>query len=196
MKECRYCKESIKDEKMICPFCGYDFKTDTISQSFKPQEKKKRKDITQHGIDSRVKRFTFIGLGIVAFSLFYKYNFNLNIITQEITQAIKKLKTTKFGIPAFKKKAAQTEGKTEWVDIWSFEGTPNTPRSKRLVVEGICFDPHGRSFVTVSGKVLSEGENFKGVTIKKINADSVELIIEGEIKVLKLNQSIGLPRKK
>jgi hypothetical protein len=65
-----------------------------------------------------------------------------------------------------------------------------------LRIEGISYDPGSKSFIAVNGKLVSEGETIKGVIVKKIDKDSVTVIIEGEEKVFTVGQSIPLPKKK
>lgn len=199
MKECSYCKRLLQEEDAICTFCGYDPKTDTISPSFRPQtasaenlgrktQLKDKKEIRAgHGIDPKVRNFAFIGFAVVVFSVFYKYNFNLNGVVSEIKHNFAKITTGKFLTGKFYKKYKTSE-KIEWIDVRSFEGTKKAIRDKDLLVEGILFDPNGKSFVTINGKVVSEGETFDNITIKKINVNSVELIVDGKSKIIEVKQ--------
>ena len=197
MKECRYCKRPLKEEEIICTFCGYDHKADTISQSFKrkaaARKKEERTRLAGGGIDPRVKKFAYIGLVITVFSLFYRYNFNINTMWSEARQSVSKTKIGKFlidrGIP-LRKKAKVTQ-KIELIDVRSYQGPASTTANKESKIEGIFFDPDAKSFVTIQGKVLSEGESLGSITVKKINRDSVEVMVDGESMVVGVDQSIA-----
>lgn len=185
MKECRYCQKPLKDQEVICTFCGFDHKTGTINQSFKPKinpgtkikDKEKKAQSREAGINPRIKNFAFIGIGIVMFSIFYKYNFNINLATSEVKYFIAKLKINK------KEKISQP---MEFINVGSFEGQKKVFNSKEPVLEGIVFNPEGRSFIIVNGSVVSEGEAVDNITVKKINKNSVELVIDGESKVVEV----------
>lgn len=200
MTECQYCKEQMKDEDMVCVMCGYDHKTGIINNAFKEQMAKERgarekvqrkKEKLQNkgrGISPSVKKFIFIGLIITAFSLFYKHNFNISSVVSETSQSLAKLKKIKFPETTTKDKKDNKLKKIELTDVNSFKGNNKPLRKKDLKVEGIFFDPRNKSFVTINGKILSEGETAGNITVRQINRDSVELIIYGENKILKINQ--------
>jgi len=198
MKECRFCKRPLKEEDAICAFCGYNPKTDAIDPSFKPQissvEKrsgwiKEKKLISAvFGVDPRIKKFAFVGIVIILFSIFYKYNFDIGLVGQEASNFLKEIKVGKFVIWQPKKKESKGIDKTELIDVRSYEApqTISRDKNKNLMLEGIFFDHRGRSFVTINGKIIAEGESIGNLTVKNINNDSVEVIIDGEIKILKL----------
>ncbi len=54
-------------------------------------------------------------------------------------------------------------------------------------LDGIIFNPQGKSSVIINGEILQEGERLKGLFVTKINKDSVEVMINGDIKTLKLD---------
>ncbi len=200
MKECQYCKEQMKDEDVVCIMCGYDHKTGTINNAFKEQMAKERgvrekaqrkKEKLQNkgrGISPGVKKFVFIGLIITVFALFYKHNFNISSVVSEISQSLAKLKKFKFSETKTKDKKDNKPEKIELTDVNSFKGNNKPLRKKDLKVEGIFFDPQRKSFVSINGQILSEGESAGDVAVKKINRDSVELVIGGENTILKVNQ--------
>jgi len=198
MKECYFCKRPLKEEDAICTFCGYNPKTDAIDPSFKSkispakkrggQIKEKKLISAGFGVDPRIKKFAFVGIVITLFSIFYKYNFNINLVGYEASHFLKKIKADKFIIWQPKKKEAKGIDKSELINVRSF-GVPqmiSRYKNKNLMLEGIFFDHRGGSFVTINGKVIAEGESINNLTVKKINNDSVEVIIDGEIKVLKM----------
>jgi hypothetical protein len=190
VKECNYCKKLIKEEDAVCPFCSYDPKTGTLSQqvsSVKSLEKQVRINENKvtgrvFGVSPVVKKFVFISLAIVLFSILYKYNFNINIIMSEINQTFARITGKPY------KKKGKTIEKIEWVNIRSFKDSKKPIRYRDLTVEGILFDPNGKSFVTVNGEVIPEGESLGNITVKKISKDSVELIVDGETKIIEVKQ--------
>lgn len=194
MKECRYCQKPLKDEESICTFCGYDYKTGAINQSLKPKispgkkinEKEKKAQSREAGVNPRIKNFAFIGLGIVMFSIFYKYNFNIDLATSEIKYLIAKLKTNRFVAQKIKTQKEKSNKPMELLNVESFDGSKKISKSKEPVVEGIVFNPEGKSFIIINGNVVSEGEAVDNITVKKINKSSAELIIDGESKVVEV----------
>ncbi len=191
MKECRYCKKPIKEEDAICVFCGFDHTTGMISSNTamtesqkKAQIKVQKAAIKSPGIDPRVKKFAFIGLAIVIFSIFYKYNFDINNIMSEAKHLFTKLTMGKSA-----KGKNKTSEKIELINIKSFEATKKTKRYKDVVVEGVFFDPNGKSFVTVNGNVLSQGESAGNITVKEINKNSVELIVDGKSRIIEVENN-------
>lgn len=200
MKECQYCKEQIKDEDIVCIMCGYNHKAGTINNAFKEQmakergarekgQRKKEKSQTKdRGISSSVNKFVFVGLIITVFALFYKHNFNISSVVSETSRYLAKLKKFKFSETKTKDNEDNKLKKIELTDVNSFKGNNKPLRKKDLKVEGIFFDPQRKSFVSINGQILSEGESAGDVAVKNINRDSVELIIGGERKTLQINQ--------
>ncbi|MFA5270803.1 MAG: hypothetical protein WC412_00485 [Candidatus Omnitrophota bacterium] len=52
-------------------------------------------------------------------------------------------------------------------------------------IDGIIFNPKGKSSVIINGEILQEGERFRGALIVKIREDSVILIIDGQPHTLR-----------
>jgi hypothetical protein len=187
MQECYYCKKTIKEEDTICPFCGYDHKAGTVSQQVTSVENtQKRSQIKEqkatskgNGVDPRVKKFAFIGLGIVLFSILYKYNFNISIIAYEISDIFARVTG---------KKKDKTSEKIELIDVRSIKIPKKAIKYKGLEVEGVLFDPAGRSFVTINGDIIPEGGTSGNVTVQKIHKDSVELIVNGKSQIIEIKQ--------
>jgi hypothetical protein len=157
---------------------------------------KEKTDNKGRGIDRRVKKFAFIGLAIVIFSILYEYNFNLGAVIAQARFCLNVIKLGKFIPGELGQKKDKMKEKIELLDVRSFQGAGGVTRYAGLKVEGIAYDPDGRSFVTINGTVLSEGESIKQVTVKKINRDTVEVIVDGESKIFAIEQSIPLPAKK
>lgn len=188
----------MNDEEIICTVCGYDHNTKTINNAFKSKieavSSKSRRGKAQ-GIDSRVKKFAYAGLIITGASLFYKHNFNVANVVSDLSRPFAKLKKFQPAGDKSKNKKGQKAGKLELIEIKSFEGNKKSLNKKDLKIEGIFFDPSGKSFIAIGGKIISEGQGMDNIIVKKINKDSAELIVESEIKILKLSESLSLRRK-
>jgi len=194
MKQCRLCGKTLKEEETICSSCGYDLKTDTVSQSFQPKltasENKKEKDSKVGGVSLGVKKFALAGLVIVIVSICYKYNFNINTIVSEANRLFNRIKTGKFTRGKDDKKADKEVKKVELVNVRSFDRYKKPVANKGLKIEGIFFDAKAKSFIIISGKLVCEGESFENITVKKIYKDSADLIIGAKIETLRVDQSI------
>lgn len=201
MKQCRLCGKTLKEEETICPFCGYNIVTDSVSRSFQPKpesarNKEEREQAAKAGgVSPGVKKFALAGLAILIFSIFYKYNFNINTITSKANQLFNRIKTGEFTKGKDNKKADKEVKKVELVNVRSFDRYKKPAANKDLKVEGIFFDANAKSFIIINGKLICEGESFKNITVKKIYKDSVELIVAGKTETLKVNQSIPFSGK-
>ncbi|MBU1124965.1 MAG: hypothetical protein KKC84_02985 [Candidatus Omnitrophica bacterium] len=201
MKECRYCKQLIPEEADGCPACGYDPKTDTLNPALKSKKPVKnvraQKETISRGMDWRVKRFVLIGVGITFFSVLYKYNFDPRGIIYEARQWIAIIVPAAKKIPFLGAKEKKEEEDTmRFTDMRSFEKSEDTNKYKGVVlIEGIFFDPGGKSFVTANGMVLAEGEVIQGVTIRNIFPESVALEFEGQTVQVGLQETLKLPRR-
>lgn len=198
MAVCRFCRNELEHERQICPACGYDPTTDRVNQAAKAQieqsealgkkKNKKEKKEGGGGVNPGIKKFALIGVAIIVFSVFYKYNFDINGVIYEITQNIARIKEGRlFSKESDKDKEVK---KIELMDVRSYTAPQRQERSKELVIEGIFFDSQTKSFVIINGQVFKEGESYKGAIIAKIKEDSVILIIGNEPKILKAHQRI------
>jgi len=199
MKVCKFCGKTLEREDAVCVYCGYDPKTDMMSPDFKPKKKKLERQIHETiikkqtrdrstGVDPRIKNFAFIGLAIVLFSIFYKYNFNIEGATSEISYFFSKLMRGKISFLKFGKN--KNIEKIEWIDMKNFEGTKQKISKGDLLIEGIFFDSEGKSLVVINGQALSEGQYLNNITVKKIYRDSVEIIADGQQISLKVNEAL------
>lgn len=187
----------MNDEEIICVVCGYNHKAGVIDNAFKTRMAsiRKRREKTQNeprGIDPRVKKFAYIGLIITGISLFYKHNFDVTSVVSELSRPLAKLKKFQSSGDKSKGKKGPKIDKLELIEIKSFEGNKKPLNKKDLKIEGIFFDPSGKSFIAIGGKIISEGQSLDNIIVKKINKDSAELIVEGEIKILKLDESLSV----
>jgi hypothetical protein len=206
MKTCRLCGKSLGDVVTECVFCGYDFNTDTVNQSFKAQPEKvaaKNREAAaksqgsgarQALVSPAVKKFALIGLAVVIFSILLKNNFNVTAVLNEASIIFTKITTGKIINDKSAKKDDKENKKIELISVRSFKIPAKISRYEKLKVEGIFFD-NDKSFIVINGRVVPEGKTFENVTVKKINSDTVELIAGGETKMLRVNQSIPFPAR-
>lgn len=194
--QCKLCDKPLKAEDAICEYCGYDPKTDRVSESFKPKseaairKEEKEKARKEGAVGSGVKKFAMIGLAVVIFSVLYKYNFNINGVARDAGLFLDRIKSGNLtrGKDAGKK---ETENeKIELISVRSFDGSKQPRNNKEQKIEGIFFDESGKSFVIVNGKLLPEGGSLGDFTVKKIYKGSVELILGDELINLRINQVI------
>lgn len=83
-----------------------------------------------------------------------------------------------------------------WInDLWQAQEKserPNqiTPKSviAAFKVDGIIFNPKGKSSVIINGEILQEGDRFQGLLVVKIHDGSVDAIVDGDPVKLKLQQ--------
>lgn len=199
MKTCRLCGKSLGDDVAACVFCGYDFNTDMVNQSFKAKPEKAAAKNRETGakqalISPAVKKFALIGVAVVIFSILYKNNFDINSLLNEAGNIVNRLKSEKSAKDKSAKNDNKETQKVELISVRSFRTPEKISRYEKLKVEGIFLD-NDNSFVVINGRVVPEGKTFENVTVKKVDSDSVELIVGGETKVLKVNQSIPFPPK-
>ncbi|PIQ88025.1 MAG: hypothetical protein COV73_01010, partial [Candidatus Omnitrophica bacterium CG11_big_fil_rev_8_21_14_0_20_43_6] len=55
-------------------------------------------------------------------------------------------------------------------------------------IEGVFYDPKGKSYVLINGHLVSEKESFGNMVIQKINSDSVEALEDGKQLILRVHQ--------
>jgi hypothetical protein len=199
MKQCRFCGVFVEELTDICVSCGYDFKKDIVDPNFMQKKilmadkkiKKTKAENKSAGISPGVKKFMFTGLAILVFSILYKYNFNLSVVYSEILRIPSEIKSGKFIGKSDNKKDKENK-KVELINVLSFMGNKEKAKNKDLKIEGISFDVNGKSFIIINGSLVSEGQSFKNITVKKISKDMVEAIVDGQNKILTVNQIIPL----
>jgi len=140
------------------------------------------------GVSPGVKKFAYFGLAIVIFSVFFKHNFNAEAIKAEVNLLWEEAQARLIPGKANKAKSKHKEGeginKAELISVVNFDGSQKPGTNKDLKVEGIFFDADGGSFIVLNGKVISEGQSWMGVTVKKISRESVEIVVDGESRLL------------
>ena len=159
-----------------------------IKKEKEPSAQVKKITLRLWGVSPGVKKFAYFGLAIVIFSVFFKHNFNAEGIKAEVNLIFTKAQGRLMPGKAKKAKSKHKQGeginKAELVSVIDFDGSQKPDTNKDLKVEGIFFDSDGSSFVVLNGKVISEGQSWMGVTVKKINRESVEIIANGESRIL------------
>ena len=185
MRTCRFCEEVIADQDKICGNCGYNPQTDTMTVSFIRKKKKAVAGQNQRLLGSGVKSFVFWGLIIVVFSLGVKYQ-------GKIGDFIWKIKNIYLGNKV--NKPEQALGKANQNKIIKFisvrsskVSADKSPVGNRRI-EGIFYDPQGKSYVVINGQLISEQMSFGNMVIKKINSNSVEVLQDGQEQVLTVDK--------
>ena len=199
-KNCRYCGKPMPTKEVICKFCGYNTETGTLTASGKQQSsqepgkaevaKKRKPNIIQFIFAAII---LFASVSFLIYTLFTG-KVDIKGFVSKIAQGLNKLKPAEkkaqSGYPG--KKAAGPAGSKKAA---AAEKAQTERRKNFLVLEGIAFDSNTRSFATISGEVFCEGDSTANFKVKKINENSVELIVDGEVKTLEIGQSIPLSIK-
>ena len=73
------------------------------------------------------------------------------------------------------------------------DGRPITTYSKidsihDVIIEGILYDPQGASIVIINDMILKQADSTNGVTVKKIEKNSVVLSFKGEDHTFKIKE--------
>ncbi|MFC1646432.1 hypothetical protein ACFL2Y_04570 [Candidatus Omnitrophota bacterium] len=126
MQECKFCSSKINDEDVFCKTCGYDPKTDTINPDFvsPPPDKQpltaptNKQSITtsKGGVSPGVKKFAFISLAILIFSIFYKNHFSISNVFAEVKHAFTMISKGKFKV--WEDKPSK---EIEYIDVRTFQ---------------------------------------------------------------------------
>lgn len=184
---CRLCERVIGDQDGFCRNCGYDPRTDTINPAFVRKERKSGTARRQRMVSPGVKGFAFWGMIVVIFSLGFQYQGKI----LDFAWGAKDLLSGKKPKKSTSVKASAASGQkppTRLLDVRSYQAPVNKSALKDKKIEGIFYDPQGKSYVVVSGQLVSQGESFAGMVIEKINQDSVEVVEDGNRKTLKVSK--------
>jgi hypothetical protein len=183
MQTCRYCEGTIINQDEICANCGYNPKTDTLTAGFVRKNKPAIKKQTL--VSPGVRNFACWGGLIIACSLGFKYQGKIGDAFWEAKNIILGSKITKSAsIPA---KSIQRVP-TRLIDVRSYKAPADKISASGSRIEGIFYDPQGKSYAVIAGQLLSEKESFGKMVIQKINRDSVQVIDDGQEKILTVNQ--------
>ncbi len=184
MMICRFCEAVIGDHDKICGNCGYDPQTDTMTKSFVKKkavvvEQKKRM------LSPKVKSFVFWGMMIIVFSLGIKYQIKIGDLVWRGKNILLGNKVNKSAQALDKTNQNKPLGLR---DVRAYQAPVDKSLGKNKKIEGIFYDPQGKSYVMINGQLISEQMSFGDMLIKKINSDSVEVLQDGKKKVLRVNK--------
>lgn len=182
MKTCRYCKENISDKEQICPYCGYNFQTDTLTAGFVKRAKKEPAGNKKKLVGSPVKAFIFWAALIIILCLIFQYRSRLGDLVSQAKNLFNKDK---------KKEINKSVG---LLDVGSLIMPGRKLNFKEKKIEGIFYDPKDKSYVVINGQLIPEGKNYGNILIKKINKDSVEVIEGGKAQILSVNINNNLKK--
>jgi hypothetical protein len=184
MKTCRFCEREIGDHDKICVNCGYNPQTDTMTASFVKKPKVSGSRGKQALLGSGVKTFAFWGLMLIIFSLGVKYQGKIGDVLWQGKNLVSGKKVSNLAQASGK---ARQNKAIRLIDVRSYKTSEVTPAGKDKKIEGIFFDPQGKSYAVINGQLISEQESLGNMAVKKINHDSVEVVEDGRQKVLKVN---------
>jgi len=199
LKKCRYCGKYIKYEEVICEFCGFNCETGALDPTFKPGVKKdlKAKGVIANRLKAIFATLLFIIAIIVLYNAIWGRSDYLKSFASDIMQRLENLKLK----AATKIHSYSSGGKTNELITLAKVALPDKAalekRKKFLTLEGIAFVSSAKSFITINGEVLTEGDTIASVIVGKIKENSVELLLpNGEAKSLEISQSILIPVNK
>jgi hypothetical protein len=185
MKTCRYCEEVMGENDGICPYCGYNSKTDTLTPGFVKKAKKDSVLQRQKKISPGVRRFAFLGALVIGCSLVFKYQGELGDIFWGLKNRLTGNKTAK---------TVKAQGKNlqsrpaAFIEVRSAKVSGEQAAVKKDKVEGIFYDPQGKSWVVIGGQLVSENQSIGDITVVKITPDAVAVIQGGKEKILRVNK--------
>jgi hypothetical protein len=183
MKTCRYCEEKISDQDEICANCGYNPKTDTLTAGFVRKNKPVIKK--QMAVGPGVRNFACWGGLIIVCSLGVKYQGKIGDAFWEAKNILLGNKITKSARASVK--SVKNVVPTRLTDVRSYQAPADKILRGASKVEGIFYDPQGKSYVVIGGELFTEGENAGKMAIKKINQGSVEVLENGQKQLLKVD---------
>lgn len=196
MKKCRYCGKYIKYEEVVCEFCGFNCETGALDPAFEPRVKKGSK--TKGAITDLLKAIFatafFIIAIIVSYNAIWGRSDYLKSFASDIMQRLENLKPK----AATKTRPYSSGGKTKEIITLGKTTLPDKAvlekRKKFLTLEGIAYVFGSKSYITINGEVLTEGDTIALAIVGKIKESSVELLLpNGETKSLEISQSIPIP---
>ena len=199
MKKCRYCGKYIKYEEVVCEFCGFNGETGALDPTFDPGAKKESK--AKSVIADRLKAIFATLLFVIAIIVFYNAIWGksdyLKSFASNIMQRLENLKPE----AATKTRPYSSSGKPKefitLVKVTLPSKAALEKRNKFLTLEGIAYASGAKSFITINGEVLTEGDTIASVIVGKIKESSVEFLLpNGEVKSLEISQSIPIPANK
>lgn len=196
IKICRFCGKNIKENEIICSSCGYNSETDTLTY-IESLKKEKAKSVVAKSSGLRMF-MRLIGITLIIILSIILFTGRSNNIISSITSLTQRFSKPKRSA-SIKRKSSRAAAKTTVSARLSNKSSLKKPTEniyeKFFKVEGILFDPNGKSFATINGEVVSEGDSIKKIKIIKINNDSIEIMVDGKNQILSVDQSIPLPKE-
>jgi hypothetical protein len=181
MMICRYCEKEISGQDKICGNCGYNPQTDTMTTSFVKKKDNVAAEGKQKIIGSGVKSFVFWGMVVIILSLGMKYQGKLGDIFWEVKNTLLGNKVNKSAQALKKANQNKSVGLSA---VRAYQAPAAKLSDKNKKIEGIFYDLQGKSYVVISGQLVSENESYGDRLIKKINPDSVEILQNGQEQVV------------
>jgi hypothetical protein len=85
------------------------------------------------------------------------------------------------------------DNRDPFMPLLTKDGRPITTYSRigsihDIIVEGILYDPQGASLVIINDMILKQADTINGVTVKKIEKNSVLLSFKGEDHTFKIKE--------
>ena len=185
MDTCHYCGRVLKDKDNICPHCGYNSKTDTLTPSFIPKKDSINNIKDEKKISPGVKVFALIAIIVLIISLSIKYNFVIGEIKAKAKMFFSGDNSKASKVKQNNAKNGQAQA-VVFTDVRSFQPSEEKLQRKDKKIEGIFYDAVKKSYCVINGQLLSEGDTFQGIAIKRISKDSVEVVEDGKIKILRV----------
>jgi hypothetical protein len=131
-----------------------------------------------------VKGFAFWGMVLIALSLVFQYQSKI----LDFAWGAKDLLSGKKIKKSAASKVGAGQNTTRLLDVRSYRVPVDKKVLKDKKIEGIFYDPQGKSYVVVNDQLVSQGESFAGMFIERINPDSVEIVEDGNRKLLRVNK--------
>lgn len=209
--KCQFCGKVMAKDEIVCKACGYNIQTKTQDPAFKKSSQDEEKAKKSKRIKNAIKS------GIIALALFIGLTFLIKYLTSNVISALMP------GLKQFEQSSARKSGSKDANSITTLIQTLSKKifpknvsgreridaqkkavsvkseqkrieqRKSILMIEGIVFDPKGKSFATINGEVVAEGDNIGAIRVEKIGNGFVELLVNGESKTLRVSESMLLP---
>lgn len=202
-KKCPFCAKMIKLEAEACNFCGYNFKTKTQDPAFKEQSAKKENDKGKGAskVMSAIKTIVlvvglFIGLTLLIRAMTSKVMGTIHLGAQKPKQTA--AKTTASPVKPQEKKSMPMPDLLKKVlpdEKMRLQAQKEQKQQSAVFVEGIFYDPKGKKFASLNGSIVAEGESLGTVKVHRVNEDTLELLVNGSLKIVRVGESVPFSSK-
>jgi len=166
----------------------YNPKTDTLTPSFVKQESADKNIKRKSLASARIRIFIFIFIALVISFFVFKYHAKLGDAIFKAKKSFSRKqdnKAKKVNHPVNNDNENKITGLS---DVRAFKAPAEKLQRKDKLVEGIFYDAAKKSYCVINGQLLSEGDNFQNILIKKISKDSVEVLEDGKRKILRVER--------